>query len=412
MTTTDSGSTPESSDTSVVADPSTDGGPENTTPQGPTSTLVTLGGRPDFTPPPRLTTRDRARTVLDKAKLVKFLSALALKEHFFRDLHVRPLVAELFFTDNCNLSCVSCNVWRTHTTGELSTEEWYDVIDQLVDLGFIKLNFTGGEALVRRDVSKVIRYAHDAGIHDLHVNTNGILLTELRLAEILQAGIRSFNISIDAPTAEAHDVIRGRKGAFDLTVDAIRRIVARRDDFGLTVQVNFTVLSTNVHLLPAMADLVDDLDVELYLNLGTDTTFLFRNPEVSKLLDVDEEQLRTSLADLDRRSRAGNRRLPTPRDLAYIPGHFGFGKVNFVPCVESQLKLMVHSTGEVGGCWGHDPTLNLRNQSIRSIIDGAAYREEHARLFRKECVGCGSNYSLNLRVRPTGFVEAIQRRFT
>ena len=37
-------------------------------------------------------------------------------------------------------------------------------------------------------------------------------------------------------------------------------------------------------------------------------------------------------------------------------------------------------------------------------MGGAPYREEHARFFRKECVGCGSNYALNLAWRPRTYV--------
>ena len=44
----------------------------------------------------------------DKLRLAGFFGRLAVKEHLAPRLHVRPLVAELFLTDNCNLKCVSC----------------------------------------------------------------------------------------------------------------------------------------------------------------------------------------------------------------------------------------------------------------------------------------------------------------
>jgi hypothetical protein len=49
--------------------------------------------------------------------------------------------------------------------------------------------------------------------------------------------------------------------------------------------------------------------------------------------------------------------------------------------------------------------LNVRTTRVREIVDGAEYRDEHARLFRKDCSGCGSNYSLNLRWRPSTYVR-------
>ena len=50
--------------------------------------------------------------VREQLQLVRFFGALALKEHVLPRLHVRPLVAELFLTENCNLRCISCNCWR------------------------------------------------------------------------------------------------------------------------------------------------------------------------------------------------------------------------------------------------------------------------------------------------------------
>src|SRR5438552_9609177 len=51
-------------------------------------------------------------TLRETFRLVRFFVLLAVKEHAMPDLHVRPLVAELFLTDNCNLRCVSSECWR------------------------------------------------------------------------------------------------------------------------------------------------------------------------------------------------------------------------------------------------------------------------------------------------------------
>ncbi len=145
----------------------------------------------------------------EQLQLVRFFGALALKEHMLPRLKVRPLVAELFLTENCNLRCTSCACWRTHTSDELSTAEWKDVIDQLVALRIVKLNFTGGEPLIRRDAIELMAYAHDRGARAIHLNTNGILLDDRRRAAVLAAGVRSFNLSVDGPSPAIHDAIRG-----------------------------------------------------------------------------------------------------------------------------------------------------------------------------------------------------------
>jgi MoaA/NifB/PqqE/SkfB family radical SAM enzyme len=342
------------------------------------------------------------------ARLAAFFGRLAVKEHVRPQLHVRPLVAELFLTENCNLRCVSCACWTTTTRDELRTEEWCSVIDQLVEGRILKVNFTGGEPLIRRDAVGLIAYAAHAGVRDIHLNTNAIRLDAPMLERVLAAGVRSFNISVDGPDAATHDVIRGLDGAFETTVAHLRGVLARRDELGLSVRMNFTVMASNVGMLPGMARLAQELGVRLYLNLATDTTFLFRDQQVSAEAAVDAAALRAALVEVEAIQRVDRRWLPSPTDLGYVRAHFEDRLQGDLPCAESQLKLMVHSTGGVGGCWGHDPTMNVRDRSIASIIDSAAYRDEHERFYRKECVGCGSNYSLNLRWRPTTLVaEAV-----
>jgi MoaA/NifB/PqqE/SkfB family radical SAM enzyme len=329
-----------------------------------------------------------------------FFAALAVKENVAPGLHVRPLVAELFLTDNCNLRCVSCACWRTRTRGELTTQEWRGVIDQLAALGFLKLNFTGGEPLLRHDAVALLAHARNSGVPELHLNTNGILLDEARIDEVLAAGVRSFNVSVDAPRSELHDHLRGRAGAFERTMAALQMLVARRNSHRLRIRMNFTILRRNVRDLPEIARLAQRLQVQLYLNLGSDHTFLFRHDAVSGEVAVDRFELRRALGELEAIVRADSRWLPRFSDLRYIPKHFREIVQRDLPCAESQLKLMIRSTGEIGGCWGHDAAANVRSQPIAAIITHPNYRTLQARLFRKDCVGCGSNYSLNLRWRP------------
>lgn len=339
------------------------------------------------------------------ARTARFFSLLAVKEHVMPQLHVRPLVAELFLTDNCNLKCVSCACWRTTTRDELSTEEWRGVLDQLAELGIVKVNLTGGEPLLRRDAPELISYALDRGIRTVHVNTNATLLDPRRREAVLAAGARSFNISVDGPDAITHEDVRGVRGSFDRTMQNLRALIAERERLGLRLHLNFTVLRSNVGQLPRIARLAQELQVKLSLNLANDHTFLFRHADVAGVADVDSTELDQALTELEALCREDGKLLPRFSELRYLRRHFTDVLQRDLPCAESQLKLMIHSTGETGGCWGHDPEQNVRTTSLRDIVDGQHYRRQHAKLYRKECVGCGSNYALNLRWRPRSYVD-------
>ena len=343
----------------------------------------------------------------DRARLGVFVGKLAVKEHLAPRLHVRPLAAELFLTDNCNLRCVSCACWRTVTRDELSTEEWFDVVEQLAGLGVLKANFTGGEPLLRRDAPAIIAHASAAGIRNLHLNTNATLLDERRRSAVLDAGVRSFNVSVDGPEGEVHDLIRGVRGSFVRTTDNLRELVALRRELRLRLRMNFTVMRSNIGALPRMMRLAQELDLTLYLNLATDRTFLFRDAQVTSEASLDSDVVDDVLSEVEEVLRADSHGLPRPAELEYLRRHFRDVVQRSVPCAESQLKLMVHSRGEVGGCWGHDTHANVRDTPLADIVDSERYRDDHTRFFRKDCAGCGSNYSFNLALRPRSYVDDL-----
>lgn len=345
-----------------------------------------------------------------RARLVPFVARLAVKEHLAPALHVRPLVAELFLTDNCNLKCISCACWRSVTRNELDGDEWRMVIDQLAAAGIVKANFTGGEPLLRRDAPDLIAHAARRGIRDLHLNTNAVLLDDRRRDAVLYAGVRSFNISVDGPDASVHDAIRGVAGSFERTVDHLRGLLRHRDRLRLRVRMNATVMRSNVHDLPAIMRLAQRLEVQLYLNLATDRTFLFRDGQVTVETRIATDAIDDALREVEQVLRADRRFLPRYAELAYLRAHFDDVVQRSLPCAESQLKLMVHSTGDVGGCWGHAAAHNVREATIEQILASSHYREQHEQLFRKQCVGCGSNYALNLAWRPSSYLEDVMWR--
>ena len=81
---------------------------------------------------------------------------------------------------------------------------------------------------------------HISAENDLVVLTNGMFFSDKmidRLKESLGRGKISFQISLDGPTADAHDKVRG-PGSFAKTVPGIRRIVEHRFDVTISTAIN------------------------------------------------------------------------------------------------------------------------------------------------------------------------------
>lgn len=104
-------------------------------------------------------------------------------------------------TDRCNLRCTYCmpeeGIDLMPHEHILSFEEIIGFTRIAVSKGITKVRLTGGEPLVRKDISSLVAMlAAIPGIDDLSMTTNGILLREYA-AELKSAGLKRLNVSLD-----------------------------------------------------------------------------------------------------------------------------------------------------------------------------------------------------------------------
>jgi cyclic pyranopterin phosphate synthase len=104
-------------------------------------------------------------------------------------------------TDRCNIRCFYCmpEVPTNFQPREqlLSFEEIERFVTVAARLGVRKLRLTGGEPLLRKNISTLIRkLAAIEGIEDLALTTNGVLLAA-QARELYDAGLRRINVHLD-----------------------------------------------------------------------------------------------------------------------------------------------------------------------------------------------------------------------
>jgi len=104
-------------------------------------------------------------------------------------------------TDKCNLRCYYCmpeeGVKLLRHSDILSYEEITGVVRYAVQQGINKVRLTGGEPLIRREVTRLVAMlASIAGISDLSMSTNALLLPEYA-EELVKAGLHRVNVSLD-----------------------------------------------------------------------------------------------------------------------------------------------------------------------------------------------------------------------
>ncbi|MFC6753447.1 TIGR04347 family pseudo-SAM/SPASM protein [Halorubrum tibetense] len=210
-------------------------------------------------------------------------------------------------TKRCNLYCEHCYA-AANAAGapnELSTAEGKALIDDLADYGAPVLLFSGGEPMVREDLSELVSYAADSGIRPV-LSTNGTLLTRERARELKEAGLKYAGVSVDG-LPERNDRIRGQEGAFDAAVRGIEACL----DVGLKTGLRYTITDHNVEDLAGVVDLLADVGVDRFCFYHLD--YGGRGAEIADV-DLSPEATReavTDLCDLTREYHAAGEEIET-----------------------------------------------------------------------------------------------------
>lgn len=177
-------------------------------------------------------------------------------------------------TDACNFRCRHC--YQHGFTGEsdLALDGLIKVYEKIASYAGgrkTKINITGGEPFLRKDLFGLLRYLdrHDT-TEELAIITNASLIDE-GLLERLKGikKLRQLKISLDGATEKTNDSIR-KAGAFRMTLEKINLI---QEKGALEVIVMLTAMRSNAYELPAIFQLcremkVDGLIIERFIPLG------------------------------------------------------------------------------------------------------------------------------------------------
>ncbi len=287
----------------------------------------------------------------------------------------QPLLGTLIVTYRCDLDCSMCDLpLRGDRVRELDTDGLRGVLDAFKDLGVLAVGITGGEPLLRRDLTRVIRHGDRLGLL-MHVNTNGSLVTERVARNWAQAGLASVNVSLDGPDAATHDASRGRPGSFGRVLRAAARLCAvpaRPYRVALTCAVG----RDNVRSIPALLERARDLGVD---SVGFLPVHDFAGGRVAPQT-VEERDALSALS-----ARAGRDPL-VDNSRAYLDlfGPAFGGEKNPVACAAPRTSIVVDCFGEVFPC----VPLNAVRKSVGSGDVRKAWRSETYRAARESLRDC------------------------
>lgn len=300
--------------------------------------------------------------------------------------------ARIRLTNRCNLDCSHCFISASQTaSGELSTEAWRQVIEQLAEFDLLELTFTGGEPLMRDDFFSLAVFANQQGM-PVSINTNGMLLNEELLRQLTALNLTSVKVSLDGASPETHDARRGQ-GSFAVVVENIKTMI----DAGIRVIVNSTITQQNfgeireIIGLAAGMGAADCVLVECSMEgrAGEALQAVALNADQIVEMEFVKAQLNAGQQSDFIFSEDENRTVCS----AGVNNFMIFANGDVAPCVP------IYNTGQTAG--------NVRHKSVRDIW-------EHGQLFNElrgthvdhidGCCDCGHRYLCGGGCRAKAFL--------
>lgn len=166
--------------------------------------------------------------------------------------------------EQCNLRCVHC-YQNNYNFKDLEKDKIFKIAN-VMDSTLAKWNksgrvsLTGGEPFLKKDLLIDLLYFFDNSdnFNWIGILSNGTLINQDIIDELKKFNkLKEIQISIDGPTAEVHNQIRG-EGSFEKSLKAIKNL----KDNGFYVSIMFTLHKLNKQYVTDILELAKELDID------------------------------------------------------------------------------------------------------------------------------------------------------
>lgn len=281
--------------------------------------------------------------------------------------------------DRCNLRCLYC-----HPLGGcdflkrqeiLRLEEIERIARLLAKCGITKIRLTGGEPLIRKNLTFLIeKLAKIKEIEEITLTTNGVLLEPLA-AELKDAGLQRVNISVDSAESQAFKEITG----FDF-LPKVTRGIYKALEVGLTpVKINCVIIKgINVSQIIPLAQMSARMPVTVRFIEYCPTSKYTRPASDYVPTNTILETIKKEFGDL----------VPVPSDDGNGPASYfriqnSAGMIGFISGRSSSFchscnRLRLTADGRINPC-----LYSPQSYDIKKLIRANTCDEDILKLFKK-----------------------------
>lgn len=273
-------------------------------------------------------------------------------------------------TYNCSEKCIHCynegatrNDEEKSTRGdrqELTIEEYKHLIDDLYEMGLVKVCLTGGDPFSKTIAWEIIDYLYNKGIvFDVFTNGQRIVNDVERLADYYP---RLVGVSIYSGKPEVHDYITRIRGSWERSMSVVRGLSA----LAVPMNLKCCVMQPNVKSYFMVADIAKQYGAVPQFEISI-TDSIEGDKCASKYLRMTPEQLEIVLRDDNIPLYVGKE----------APNYGGQAKnMDSSPCGAGENSLCITPEGNIIPCCSfHTLFGNVKELDIKDIVEGSKERE-------------------------------------
>jgi radical SAM protein with 4Fe4S-binding SPASM domain len=286
-----------------------------------------------------------------------------------------PLYVVWEITLQCDLGCKHCGSRAGKVRpDELTTAECLDMVHQMADLGVKEVTLIGGEAYLRDDWHTIAKEITQSGMV-CGMTTGGRNLTQERVDQAVDAGLRVISVSIDG-LEDTHDAQRGVRGSWRAAVAASKRVAESPIRLATNTQIN----RLSMPELPAVADLLGELgsrawQIQLTVAMGNAADrpeMLIQPHELLELFPLLVWIKQTKLIPNGVQLFPGN-------NIGYfgpyeqLLRYGGDQGAHWTGCSAGKWSLGIEADGKIKGCPSLPSTAwtggNIRDMKLRDVVE-------------------------------------------
>jgi uncharacterized protein len=320
---------------------------------------------------------------IDEIKIVENRKIAGMKDRNRLDVTIMPNMT-------CNFACTYC--YESHTPSSFMNNKTEESIkrwlrNEIPKYKVLLLNWFGGEPLLSyKQIISIGRFAKEmcekfcVGF-TTNITTNGYLLNESRINELVMMEFFNFQITVDGPP-EIHNqtrILKSGKDSFQKIFDNILLLARADKKVKISLRVNF-----NHHNFMSIPELLDLFPIDVRQSLRVVYEPIFGDKYLSAMENIPTEDISSTMTEYYRLAK----------NMGYdvVLGSTGTGKL--VYCyAERENQFVINYNGDIFKCSVCDFNSGERFGFLNSKGNIVFNEKEWTKwfgmdVFEKKCYSC------------------------